>query len=64
MRRDPDDADYPQSRSTAIAKAKRARHPRARTTSRPAGQHATVNLLTSFGMIASLLLMWAIAVTM
>ncbi len=65
MRWDPTDADRPQSHPHAMANAaKRARRARARATARPAGRHAATNLLASFGMIAGLLLVWAMAATM
>ena len=64
MRSDPHDADRPQSPPTTTAITKWVRRTRPRTAIRPAGQCSAANLLTSFGMIASLLLVWALAVTM
>jgi hypothetical protein len=65
MRWDPTDADSPQSHPhTEASAAKRARRPRALASTRPAGQHAAATLLASFATIATLLLFWAVAVTL
>ena len=65
MRWDPNDAAGRQSRPHTMADAlKRLRHLRARAAFRPAGQRETANVLASFGMIVSLLLVWAMAATM
>jgi hypothetical protein len=44
--------------------AKRLRRATVRTARRPMGQREATNLLASFGMIAGLLLFWAMAVTL
>jgi hypothetical protein len=63
MRWSPTEADRLQSHPDAMAHgAHRARRPRIRASIRPAGQRIAANLLASFGMIASLLLFWAVAV--
>jgi hypothetical protein len=61
MSRNPDDADCPRTMADAT---KRARRPHPRSLARPAAQRAGTNLLSSFGMIAGLLLGWAIIVSM
>lgn len=59
------DTAHRQSHPNTMADAlKRIRRWQARATARPAGQRQTANLLTSFSMIASLLLFWALAVSM
>jgi hypothetical protein len=62
MRWDLNDTDRRQS-DTGPA-TKRARRPQIRTARRPIGPREANNLVASFGMIAGLLLFWAMAVSL
>jgi len=63
MRRDPNDGMDTRSQQQRISAATR-RLRRARAKARPARSSATNNMLASFGMIAGLLMIWAMTVNL
>lgn len=69
MRPDPTNADHPQASPdtaapSASAQAAWPRPARVRSLTTPQAYRTTANLITSLGMIASLLLIWATIATM